>query len=411
MKKIVIILMLMVSFLIAKKEEIKSFIPPVSEEWINLEIEPCDDKCLKKLIDENMLASFLSRFEGSKDAQLNKIYATYVTKSISKEPFNMPADFDQTTIAVIIPQKVIKSYSIIVNNAILSYIIRQNANLNVKFFLIGDESSSSISSATNAIKSQNIKFIIAPMTANGVRNLAQNIQNDTLVFVPTIHKKAVGEMDSNFIFGGIDYEAQISKLLMYANSNVATFSDGSSLGNMLDGYVNNLSRGVIYGSIMQSGNLDLKREISGNSRLKNSSVFFNVPMVKAALLASQLKIYNADTYALLSTQINYDPMLLNFAQYSDIKNMYLATSITSVDQNLESINSILKQALKYDWIAYSTSVGMDYIYSLINPSANKIFNENIVNSQVVYDTLIYKTTPYGFELATQPNLEQNGVSQ
>lgn len=398
MKKIAIILMLLISFVVAKKEEIKSFIPPVSQEWINLEIKPCDDKCLKDLINKNMLASFLARFGGSNDSELNKIYATYVTKGITTEPFVVPSDFKQMTISVIIPHKVIKSYSNIVNNAILSYITRQNANLNVKFFLIGDESISAISNAINEIQSQNIKFIIAPMTANGVRNLAKYVQEDMLVFVPTIHKKIVGEIGTNFIFGGIDYEAQISKLLMYSNTNIATFSDGSVLGNMLDGYVDNLSGGVIYSSVIKSGNLDLKNEISRNARLKNSSVFFNIPMVKAALLASQLKIYNTNTYALLSTQINYDPMFLNFAQYSDIKNMFLATSIAEVDKNLQSINSVLKQNLKYDWIAYSTSVGLDYIYTqFINSSAKKIFNENIINSQIIYDTYIYKTTPYGFE--------------
>lgn len=404
MKKIAVILMLLISFVVAKKEEIKSFIPPVSQEWINLEIKPCDDKCLKELINKNMLASFLARFVGSNDRELNKIYATYVTKGITNEPFIVPSDFKQMTISVIIPHKVIKSYSNIVNNAILSYITRQNANLNVKFFLIGDESISAISNAINEIQSQNIKFIIAPMTANGVRNLAQHVQEDTLVFVPTIHKKIVGEIGANFIFGGIDYEAQISKLLMYSNSNIATFSDGSVLGNMLDGYVDNLSGGVIYSSVIKSGNLDLKNEISRNARLKNSSVFFNIPMVKAALLASQLKIYNANTYALLSTQINYDPMFLNFAQYSDIKNMFLATSIAEVDKNLQSINAVLKQNLKYDWIAYSTSVGLDYIYTqFINSSAKKIFNENITNSQIIYDTYIYKTTPYGFEAIEEMN--------
>lgn len=407
MKKIVIILTLIATMLISKeiKKEIMSSIPPVSEEWINLEIEPCNDKCLKALIKDDKLASFLARFNGSSDKELNKIYSTYVTKDMLSQPFVMPADFDQTSIAVIIPQKVIKSYSTIVNNAVLSYIIRQNANLNAKFFLIGDESISAISSALNSIKSQNIKFVIAPMTPNGVRNLAQNIQSDTLVFVPTIHRRTVADAPSNFVFGGIDYEAQISKLLTYSNSSITTFSDGSSLGNMLDDYVNKLSGGVLYGSIVQSGNLDLKREISGNSRLKNSSVFFNVPMVKAALLASQLKIYNADTYALLSTQINYDPMLLNFAQYSDIKNMYLATSISTIEDDLKNINSILKQDLRYDWIAYSTSIGMDYIYSnFINQGSKKLFNETIQNSQVIYDTLIYKTTPNGFELVSGPSL-------
>lgn len=381
------------SLLFADKLQIKSQISPVSEEWINLEERNCGDECLKKLIEDGQMASFLARFNGSNDKFIIQTYLLY-----TNEKFMLSKDFAQNSIAVIIPQDTIKSYTQVVSNALIGYVMRQNADLNLKFFLIGNESETAILSALNEIKSQNIKFIIAAMTNIGVNVLIDSVNTDTLVYIPTLNKKFFSNARENFIFGGIDYERQISELLAHSNGKIATFCDGSELGAKLDEYSDFLSGGVVFSHTMSGKNFDLKDVIFENEALVNSSVFLNVPIVKTALVSAQLKAYDANVSALLSTQINFDPLLFSFAQYFDIKKMLIANSISQIDKKLDAINVVLNQDLNYDWIAYSSSIAIDYIYTtFIDTYARRIFDEKINSSQVIYDTKIYKTTPFGFE--------------
>lgn len=392
MKKLALIC-LTFSLLFADKTQLLSQIAPVSQEWINLESAHCDDKCLKDLIENAQFASFLARFNGSNDKNIIQTYLLY-----TNEKFMLSKDFAQNSLAVIIPQATIKSYTQVVSNALMGYVMRQNADVNLKFFLIGDESEESILGALNDINSQNIKFIIAPMTNAGAQALIDSVDADTLVYIPTLNKKFFTNVRENFVFGGIDYEMQISELLSHSNGKIATFCDGSELGIKLDEYADFLSGGTMFSHIMSSSNFDLKDVIFENEALQNSSVFCNVPIVKTALLSAQLKAYDANATMLLSTQINFDPLLFSFAQYSDIKTMLIANSIAPIDKKIDIINEILGQNLNYDWIAYSTSIGIDYIYSAyIDTYARRIFSEKIDSSQVIYDTKIYKTTPFGFE--------------
>lgn len=44
--------------------------------------------------------------------------------------------------------------------------------------------------------------------------------------------------------------------------------------------------------------------------------------------------------------------------------MYLANSISQSEIELHTINQLLEQNLNYDWIAYSTSIGLDYLLQI-----------------------------------------------
>jgi len=103
-------------------------------------------------------------------------------------------------------------------------------------------------------------------------------------------------------------------------------------------------------------------------------------------------------YALFSTQINYNPLLLSLTQYDDRKNFYIANSIGKSDTNLLAINKLLGNNILFDWINYSTSIGMDYIYTLyFNNNAKRLFNENIISNQVNYNISIVKPTKSSFK--------------
>jgi SRSO17 transposase len=124
----------------------------------------------------------------------------------------------------------------------------------------------------------------------------------------------------------------------------------------------------------------------------------NTPLVKTSLIASQLRVYDIEPYALLSTQINYNPMLLTLTQYADRKEFFIANSIGKSTVNMEELNSLFGHDIVYDWVNYSTSVGIDYFYThYFVPTASRNFNENIVENQVEYDISIVKPKRYKFE--------------
>ena len=48
-------------------------------------------------------------------------------------------------------------------------------------------------------------------------------------------------------------------------------------------------------------------------------------------------------------------------------------------------------------MGYSASVGLDYIYATyLNRGAQRLFNESVEDSQIIYDTKVLKAGEYGF---------------
>ena len=62
----------------------------------------------------------------------------------------------------------------------------------------------------------------------------------------------------------------------------------------------------------------------------------------------------------------------------------------------------------YNWIAYSTAIGLDYLYNAFaNTDDKRVFKERIVGSSIDYDTKIYKTTNHKFELIKDEEVDLN----
>ena len=396
MRKILTAL-LICSALFARSDK-PSDIPPASEIYINLETAKCNDACLLDLVRNGLLHSFLARYEGSSNQEilqafntLNGSFANAGTESLTP---NSSAEF---RIAVIIPQDSIKSYAGVVSNAVIAYVVRQNAAIDVKFYNIGNEAPSAIDGALARARSENIAYIIAPFTPVGAKYLNEVLDPAMTAFVPTLHISSVDSPQENLIFGGIDYKGQVEKLLNFSNGQVAAFSDGSALGAALNRYADELSGGLAYENEIASGVTDLKPMLSGNSRLSDATVFLNVPLVKASMVSSQMRLYDVKFNALLSTQINYAPSIFKLTQPQDREKLYIANSISKTDGALDSNNEILGQNLNFNWVGYSASVGLDYIYATyLNRGAQRLFGESVEDSQIIYDTKVLKAGEYGF---------------
>lgn len=396
MRKILTIL-LICSALFARSDK-PSDIPPASEIYINLEPVKCNDTCLLELVRNGLLHSFLARYEDSSNQEIlqafNALNGSYVNAGTESLTPSSNAEFK---IAVIIPQDSIKSYAGVVSNAVIAYVVRQNAAIDVKFYNIGNEAPSAIDGALARARGENIAYIIAPFTPVGAKYLNEVLDPSMTAFVPTLHISSVDSPQDNLIFGGIDYKGQVEKLLNFSNSQVAAFSDGSALGAALNRYADEFSGGLAYENEIANGVTDLKSMLSGNSRLSGATVFLNVPLVKASMVSSQMRLYDVKFNALLSTQINYAPSIFKLMQPQDREKLYIANSISKTDGALDSNNEILGQNLNFNWVGYSASAGLDYIYATyLNRGAQRLFNESVEDSQIIYDTKVLKAGEYGF---------------
>jgi len=292
-------------------------------------------------------------------------------------------------VALLVPKKVIKGYAKKVSNSILSYLIYKGRNFTFEVFDSRDESEDRLLSTISKIKSRGYKYVIAPLTKDGARTLA-NLERDILIYVPTVNKNQVIDHYGNFYFGGINYKKQINKLFSYTNGKIAIFMDRSWLAQKLTSYIEEKSYDkYIYTKLIKSTKINPKYILKGNSRLQNASIFFNLPLITTAMIASSFSSYNIKPYRLFSTQVNYSPLLFTMIQRKDRQNFYIANSIDYVNSKLNDINQNLGIKIKYDWVAYSSSIGIDYILSnfyMMDPT----FNEDMRSHQVAYRTKIEK---------------------
>jgi len=385
------------------KNQSLSSIPPAKITYINLEPEFCDNSCLNELIKSDMLASFMARFEPAKidDKALLDLYTSLGGEMVLKF-----AASDK--IAIIIPQKIIKSYANVVSNAIMSYILKQDANVEVKFINSSDESLSSLQNALQNARNEGFIYFIAALTQNGANIANSLILPNELIYIPSVHSSFVTAPKPNLIFGGVDYKAQISALLAFANEKIVAFDDGSTLAQKLNEYVRMQSNDY-YESSITGKDINLNDTLSKKSKFDNASIFLNIPIVKASLVATQMRGFEIKPYALLSTQINFLPNIFSAITQRDRQNLFVANSLNSLDERFLGLGDFFGVDFRYSQIGYSSALGVEYIYTnFINKSASKIFAERVEGSQVLYDVKIYDTKSDHFnEVNSQ---EQNSTS-
>ncbi len=385
------------------KNQSLSSIPPAKITYINLEPEFCDNACLNELIKADLLASFMARFEPAKidDNTLLGIYISLGGEAILKVNKN-------GKIAVIIPQKIIKSYANVVSNAVLSYVLKQDADIEIKFINSNDESPQSLTNAMQTARAQGFNYFIAALTSNGANIMNSLVLSNELIYIPSVHSSFIINPKPNLIFGGIDYKDQISALLAYSNEKIVAFDDGSSLGQKLNEYVRMQSSDYHEASIVGK-DINLNDTLSKKSKFNDASIFLNIPIVKASLVATQMRGFEIKPYALLSTQINFLPNIFNAIAQRDRQNLFIANSLNPVNDLFLGLGDLFDVDFRYSQIGYSSAFGTEYIYTnFIDKSADRIFTERVENSQVLYGVKIYNAKGDHFDEANKEILlDQN----
>ena len=113
------------------------------------------------------------------------------------------------------------------------------------------------------------------------------------------------------------------------------------------------------------------------------------------MIMSQLTLYDTNATNVLSTQINYDPLILSMTQHEDRKNMIIANSITQNNNVLIETNSLLSNDIVYDWINYTTTVGVDYFYNLATRE-DREYNIAVEDNQMIYQIELLNPARYRF---------------
>jgi SRSO17 transposase len=96
---------------------------------------------------------------------------------------------------------------------------------------------------------------------------------------------------------------------------------------------------------------------------------------------------------ILTTQSNYSPITFVLTQQKDRKKLIIVSSIDTTNERLNSITKLLGSDIRYDWVNYSTILGLE----LFNTKKTLLFdNINIQNNQVEYPNILYKTKKSSF---------------
>ena len=406
MKKIILIFLAVTSlFAIGKKLNTK--IPPVRNIIIDIDPYECLGSCLEEYLKNEMIFSFLAKAKESDYQQLFQKYALELNvenerelafdvldQNQSDEYFDFEKKGSYVNIALLVPQKVIGKYTLSITKSILSYLIYKNSDFDFELFNCENEEEESILNALKEIKEKDYRYVIAPVTDKGAKIIVSN-ERDLQIYIPTVNKRNISYATSpNIYFGGLDYQKQIDKLFEYANNKIVIFKDNSPASSKISAYIDEQFKNTVFTGTIENANTDYRSLIKRNYYLNDASIFLNTPLVKTSLIASQIRLYKIHPFVLLSTQINYHPLLLSLTQYQDRKNMLIANSIDNKNFRLTDINSVLNNDIRFDWINYSTSIGMDFFYTdFIDSFADeRLFGESLSDNQVDYGVNIVK--PY-----------------
>lgn len=419
MKNILLILVFLSALANAQSYLISNI--PLPKTYIqNLDPYPCDEDCLQDYLDKDMILSFMANANRKLDNSLQD-----EVRMMSISILNLGSEVNnQLKIALLLPYKKIGRYAASTTNASFAYLLTRNQNFELRTYNIENEETSEIKRALEQIEQDDFDYIIAPFTSDGAKTLI-SLDPYQVIYFPTINKKDIDTALSNTYFGGIDYEAQSDILLNEAVSPLVIFYDRSPTGKKLAEYEEEAFKLKDINSTLEEENgffnfssdkktslvdsddeslvddnrsennisiikfsiprrtTNLEKQLAHNDEIKKGSFFVNTPIVKSSMIVSQLTMYETNATNVLSTQINYDPLILSLTQYEDRQKMVIANSITQNNSIFIETNNLLGNDIVYDWINYTTTVGMDYFFNKITKQGRQ-YKVEMLDNQMQY---------------------------
>lgn len=435
MKKL---LFLLLPVMVFAQSFILSNIPLPKTYVQDLDPYECDDSCRQELLDSGMIFSFLAHAINKLPNKEQNEARVLLVSILNLGAFH---NSNELHIAMLLPYKKIGKYAASTTNASFAYLMTKSHHFTLKSYKVNSESVEDLEAALQEIRKDGFEYIIAPLTKKGVNNIIE-IDPALHIYFPTINKHDVDTASAFLTFGAIDYIQQSDLLLKEALSPLVVFSDKSTTGKKLalyqkeqflhpkvDMIETNSSSSSFFGDDISAFSLrDIEEEIIEeveeteknaisyfvSKRTTNleyylkekeevvyASFFINTPIIKSAMIMSQLTLYDTNATNILSTQINYDPLLLSMTQYRDRKDMVVANSITEHNNVLIETNALLGNDIVYDWINYTTTIGVDYFYSLIT-NEERTYKTKLEDNQMIYDIELLQPSHSKFKKYVRP---------
>lgn len=381
---------LLLPFMLFAESNVFSNIPPAKIEVININPEPCSKSCLKDLSKKGKILSFIARFDKSiDDEDLQNLMMQYSNAIGIYYKVRFDTLGKKLEVALLIPKKTIGKYSTTTTDTILAYLLSRDLDFRFKVFDSIDENANSLSNAINNIKKENFNFVIAIVSKQESLDVLSNL--NIPVYVPTMSRNAAS---SNITFGGIDYNAQIKDLLDKVDTNkIVAYNDDSSLGSYIGSILetqNNNKRELAKEVVTNKAAANFSSNLAKRrSSIRQSSIFLNTRVIISGLLLSQIGLLDNLPKHIFSTQVNYNPNLLSLVRGFSTSNIVISNAIGTTDDKLVEYGYLLTSDMKYDWVNYSTALGVDLFLHNMSPSIERYFKEEIENNAVIYENTLY----------------------
>lgn len=301
---------------------------------------------------------------------------------------------DIKKIAILYPSSKVGRYANSTINTISAFLIYNNEKFHLEAFDTYNENPINIAAQLELIKQKDFTKVITMFTKDGFDVLNQSLDIDDIKFYfPLINKAEVITYNQNFIFGGISYEEQLNLLQSLTSEKNTMFYVKSYLGSKLKNIYEKtfLNSGVIK-EIERTNNR--YKYIMDDQRIIGSTIILNTPIVKSSIILSQLTAFEVEPEKVLSTQLNYNPLLIKLTQPKDRENFYVVSSISKIDSFIEDYTKLLGSNVAYEWVDYSALIGANYF---INENESELIKTKIIENQADYEQTLYKSTIYGFE--------------
>lgn len=312
--------------------------------------------------------------------------------SIEEDEVSIFENKEVFKIAFIYPSKIVGKYAKTSMNTMFGYFDYKKINYDVKVFDTINEDAQNIENAFNEIKDLGFTKVIALFSPKAVDTVHLANTYGLEVYLPLTNKSDVFSSNDNFIYGGISYDEQIEALLSYSNINNSMFYQDSYLGKKLKfKYENTVEEIKIIKEVKRKRN-NFKNLVE-DERLNDNTIFLNTGIVKTSILLSQLRAYEIEPRVILSTQINYNSKLIELTQEKDRLNFVVANSIDPVEPLLLDTLSNHGSDVVYNWVDYSTLIGVNYLYDL---NETLLISTVVDDNQVVYEPKLFKSTIFGF---------------
>ncbi|MEA3314807.1 MAG: hypothetical protein U9Q30_02975 [Campylobacterota bacterium] len=323
------------------------------------------------------------------------IISSIIKDNIVDENISKIIRENNDTIAILLSSSKIGKYALETTTAINTFLLYKNSDFNIEIYDIDKIDIEDINKSFNSFNINKIMGLIPMQSINILNKISQNENSN--IYLPLVNKNDadIDKLNNKetIIFGGIDYKKQFEKLKDYANSNnLVELYGASAIGNYLHNTLGEKSVRLNRKIDDQSARY---KNILREFRRKNYSIILNTSIVKSSILLSQIYARNVHTKHILSTQLNYTPLLFSLTQRNDRRKFIVANSIGYIPKDLIVYNNIMKENISYNWASYSTIVGLEY---LINKNISIFKDLSLENNQIIYPIKLYKANRRSFEL-------------